>query len=366
MRIGCTSPRRPRAAPVPLLALLLALGLAGPALGPARAADDEAVDVGAEEVGELPEDFVDGIAAQVGSDIVLASEVYRFSDRVERKMREAGAPESEIAKMHADVLERMIERRLIEQAVRRVEIDATDAEIDGAIANIADENGLTLEQLRQTVEAKGLTYEAYREQIRGEIQRQKLVAGAVQAQIHVDEQEIRDLYAKRYADQPKGGEEVRLRHILVPFGADTGMAEEEACAKARHAHQRVRAGADFAEVASEISAVNARFGGDVGWVHLRNLAAWMAVPVSGMKAGEMSDVIRMPFGCNVLFLVQRRSFQPLTYEQAREPLREELFEKKMAEEYQIFVDTLRERTYIERKGMFAGAAPTLSDSSYQP
>jgi peptidyl-prolyl cis-trans isomerase SurA len=305
---------------------------------------------------------VDGIAAQVGSDIVLASEVYRFSKPVEKKMRDAGAPEDEIAKLRADLLERMIERRLIEQAVRRVEIDASDNEIDTAIASIAEENGLTSDQLRQTVEAKGMTYDAYREQIRGEIQRQKLVSGAVQSQVRVEDDEIRALYAKRFADQPKGGEEVHLRHILVPFGVDTGVAEHEACGKAEAARRRVLAGEDFAEVAGDVSAVNAEFGGDVGWVHLSNLAAWMAVPVSGMKAGDVSEVIRMPFGCNVLFLAQRRAFQPMTYEKARSALYDELFQQKMADQYQTFVDTLRERTYIERKGMFADSVPALTDS----
>ncbi len=360
MRIHCTSPR-PGLAPF-ALALLLALVVFP--FGAPRAADtdDEAAD---EVVDTGDEEFVDGIAAQVGSDIVLASEVYRFSLPLEKKMRDAGAPEEEVVRLRADLLERMIERRLIEQAVRRVEIDATDGEIDTAIASIAGENGLTPDQLQQTVVAKGMTYEAYREQIRGEIQRQKLVSSFVQAQIRVDEEEVRALYTKRYADQPKGGEEVRLRHILVPFGADSGLAEEEACGKARGARQRVLGGADFAEVAAAVSAVNAEFGGDVGWVHLANLAAWMAVPVSGMKEGEVSDVIRMPFGCNVLFLVQRRKFLPKTFEQARESLRDELFQAKMATEYQTFVDTLREQTYIERKGMFADAAPILSDS-YQP
>lgn len=364
MRIRRTSPRPGPTA----LALALALALSGLPFGPARAVDaeDEPADSQADEQpDEIEEEFVDGIAAQVGSDIVLASEVYRFSRPVEKKMRDAGAPPDEIAKLRADLLERMIERRLIEQAVRRVEIDASDSEIDTAIASIADENGLTAEQLRKTVEAKGLTYEAYREQIRGEIQRQKLVSGAVQAQVRVEDEEIRALYQKRFSGQPKGGEEVRLRHILVPFGIDSGGAEDEACGKARRARQRALDGEDFAEVAADVSAVNAEFGGDVGWVHLSNLAAWMAVPVSGMDEGTLSEVIRMPFGCNVLFLVQRRPFQPMTYEEAQSALYQELFDEKMADQYQTFVDTLRERTYIERKGMFAGAGPALTDS-YKP
>jgi peptidyl-prolyl cis-trans isomerase SurA len=309
------------------------------------------------------EEFVDGIAAQVGTDIVLASEVERFAAPVEIKMHEAGAPESEIVKMRAEVLERMIERRLIEQAVRRIEIDASEAEIDNAIAAIANETGLTLDQLQRTVEAKGMTYEAYRDQIRGEIQRQKLVSGAIRVKVRVEDEEIRALYEKRYADQPQGGEEVRLRHILVPFGDAADAAEAEACAKAEAARARVSAGEDFAEVARDTSAVNAQFGGDVGWVHTDTLAAWMADPVSNLRAGQMSSVLRMPFGCNVLYLVQRREFEPKSFEEAAPELHQELFEAKMAEEYTVFLEKLREQTYIERKGVYADAVPAFSGSS---
>jgi peptidyl-prolyl cis-trans isomerase SurA len=300
------------------------------------------------------EEFVDGIAAQVGTDIVLASEVERFAAPVETKMIAAGAPQSEIVKMRAEILERMIERRLIEQAVRRIEIDATEAEIDNAIAAIASETGLTMDQLRRTVEAKGMTYEAYRDQIRSEIQRQKLVSGAIRSRVRVEDDEVLALYKKRYADQPEGGQEVRLRHILVPFGEGTNTTETEACARAEGARARVNAGEDFAEVAGDTSAVNAQYGGDVGWVHSAALAAWMAEPVSVLQAGQMSPVLRMPFGCNVLYLVERRQFQPKTFEEAEPVLYQEIFEERL--------EQLREQTYIERKGVYADAAPSFSSS----
>lgn len=302
------------------------------------------------------EDFVDGIAAQVGSDIVLASEVRTFARPVEEKMREAGAPESEIVKMRAEILERMIERRLIEQAIKRTEIDATEAEIDGAIESIAKENQLTLDQLRKTVEARGLTYEGYREEIRQEIQRHKLVGAAVRSQVRVEDEEVRKLYQERFADQPQGGAEVRLRHILVPFESDSPDAETAACARVEAARREVAAGADFAEVARDVSAVNPQFGGDVGWVHTRNMAAWMKDPVSRLSEGQMSPVVRTPFGCNVLLLVERREYKPLTYEEAAPQLKKELFEQKAQQEYHDFVEQLREKTYIERKGVYADAA----------
>ena len=71
-------------------------------------------------------------------------------------MRSAGAPDAEIAKLRAQGLERMIEEKLVESEVRRLELYATEAEIDEAIAEIARDNGLTVAQLEESVRAQNL------------------------------------------------------------------------------------------------------------------------------------------------------------------------------------------------------------------
>jgi peptidyl-prolyl cis-trans isomerase SurA len=309
--------------------------------------------------------FVDGIVAQVGSDIVLASEVERFAAPVEKEMREVGAPDEELVKLRAELLERMIEQRLLEQAVRRAEIEATDAEIDLAIDGIGKQNGMTREQLEKTVIEQGLAWDGYREQLRREIQRQKLLSAAVQSKVRVEESELRALYSRRFAEQPQGGEEVHLRHILVPFEGEGGDAEAVACAKAEAARGQVGTGRSFGDVAREFSTVNPQYGGDIGWLHSSNLASWMSSAVGALQAGEMTPVVRSSFGCNLLQLVERREYKPKTYEQARNQLYKELFEQRAAEQYQDFVGRLREQTYIERKGVYAGAQPSLSSKPLQ-
>jgi peptidyl-prolyl cis-trans isomerase SurA len=313
--------------------------------------------------GARAQEFVDGIAAQVGADIVLASEVQRFAEPVEKQMREDGAPESEIVALRAEILERMIERRLLEQAIRRTEIEASDAEVDSAVEAIAKENKIDVEQLKQSVVRQGMTYEQYREQIRGEIQRQKLVSAAVHSRVRVDEAQIKAAYAKRYAEQPSGGEEVHVRHILVPFDPEQGLTPDEACAAVERARARIVAGADFAAEARQISAVNPQLGGDVGWVHASSLAPWMAEALGSMKPPQVSRLIRTDFGCNLLMLQDRRPFKPLSYEDARPMLYQEIFAVRVQEEYSSFLEKLREQTYIERKGMYAEAAPPLTEPS---
>ena len=158
--------------------------------------------------------LIDGIAAQVGNDIVLVSEVMQRVGPLEARLREADAPGIEIAKLRAAGLEKLIEARLVEQIVRRAELYASDDEIDQAIDSIARENGITREQLEQSVVAQGLTFERYRSQLKKEIESRKVIGAMVASKVHVEEDEVRALYDERFSDQPEGGEVVHLRQIL--------------------------------------------------------------------------------------------------------------------------------------------------------
>lgn len=299
------------------------------------------------------EEVVDGIAAQVGNDIVLVSEVTQLTAAAEKQVRAAGGGDADVARIRSDVLERLIERRLLEQVVKKAELDATDAEVQSAVEGIAKDNHLTLDQLKRSVEGGGLSWDAYRERIRGEIQRAKVVNGMVRSHVRVEDKEVHALYEQRYAHQAQGGVEYHLRHILVTFGEATKRDEATACGQVQKALGRIRAGESFTDVARELSEMNPEQGGDVGWVPAQNLASWMGPVVTSLEPGHTSDVVRMPFGCNLFQLVDKRDYKPLTWEQARDPLRAELFDKKTEEEYEKFMDKLRAQTYIERKGVFA-------------
>lgn len=302
------------------------------------------------------EELLDGIAAQVGSDVVLVSEVTRVTGPMEDQMRQAGATDRDINMVRVDMLERLIERRLVEQVVRRMELEAGDAEVDQAVAAIAADNGITLDQLRESLESHNVTWESYREKIRGEIQRSKILNGMVRSKVKVEDAQIRALYAQRYGSQRQGGQEMHLRHLVVTGGEDLPRSREQACDQVRAAHARIEAGEAFGELARELSETNPAGGGDVGWVHEQDIAKWMADAVRGLESGQVSGVIEMPFGCNLFQVVERRGFEPLSYEQAEPRLYTELFNKGLEAEYERWIEELRRRTYIERKGIFADAA----------
>ena len=142
--------------------------------------------------------LVDGVAAQVGNQIVLASEIEEIARPILERMREAGVSQDEMLQMRKDALERLIESRLIDGVVQQLELGATKPEIDNAIASIAKDTGLTLGQLVESVAGYGLTFEDYRLKIKAEIERNKVLSSMVRSKVQIQEDEVIALYKKRF------------------------------------------------------------------------------------------------------------------------------------------------------------------------
>jgi peptidyl-prolyl cis-trans isomerase SurA len=300
------------------------------------------------------ERMIEAVAAQVGNEIILASEVFELSRPIEERMRAAGAPPQEISMVRSQALDRLIEGQLLSSVVERLELGADREEVDNAINAIAQENGLSLSQLLASIESHGLTIDEYRDKIRGEIERSKVVNAMVRSRVQISEEEVRALYDEKLGSQRGGGEEVYIRHILVLTDGPVSRSMKEACAIASDAREAIVTDqVGFVEVAQRVSDMNPQRGGELGWMHREDLAGWMSETVSAMQPGDISPVVEMTFGCNLLELVDRRSFQPITFEEAESQLRNMIFQEKTEVEYAKWLDVLREQTYIERKGIFA-------------
>jgi peptidyl-prolyl cis-trans isomerase SurA len=243
---------------------------------------------------------------------------------------------------------------LIRSEVKRIEAYASDEEVDGAIAMLARDNGITPEELEKSVRARNMDFEDYREQIKEKIEYKRVIEVALLPRIEIEEAAVRRLYDQRFKDQPEGGNQVHLRQLLVPVGPDKDA--DAACAEVSAAAERIATGETFEAVASEVSVTAPEQGGDIGWLHESSLAAWMAELVAKLEPGEISAVNRQPFGCNLLKLVEKRAFERISYEMAQPRLYLEIQQMMMESEFAVWMEQLRKHTYIQRYGYFADAA----------
>ena len=176
--------------------------------------------------------------------------------------------------------------------------------------------------------------------------------------MHVEEDDLKRLYAEQFSKQPAGGETVHLRQILIVFGPEVGRDRVEACRLASAALRRASAQGD---VLRGRRARGLGGGADGRRRHRLDPRGQHGAVDDRRRSrrsqpGGVTDVIELPFGCGMMKLVERREWVPVSYEAAKPALEQEVFEEKLADEYRTWMDQLRKNSYIERRGYFADAA----------
>jgi peptidyl-prolyl cis-trans isomerase SurA len=244
------------------------------------------------------------IVAVVDEDVILHSELDRAVANILAQY--AGSPEQLPPRnvLERQVLERLILLRLQVERAQGSGIRVGDSEVDQAVTMVAQQHGLSLPQLRASLEADGFAWDEFRNTLREEIMVQRLRARVVQSRVQISDTEVDILLA---GDSLKRGE-VRLSHILigVPDGADaeTIRIGRE---KAEGVHKLIADGMDFAAAAIRYSdGQNALDGGDLGWRQFDEVPRVFADLVQGMQKGDVTQPMRGPSGFHILKVMDTR------------------------------------------------------------
>ena len=261
----------------------------------------------------------DYIVAVVNQELVTNSEVNQRLARVREEAARSKATLPPLSALRKQVLESLIDERVMVTNARDTGARIDDPEIDRAVANVATQNQMTLAQLRERLRQEGIPFTKYRETIRDQIMVERVREREVVSRIKVSDAEIDEVIEKR-RKAAGTSTQINVAQILVtvPEGAADGVVAERR-ARADGALKRVRDGEDFATVAREISEDSNRAqGGEMGMRPVDRLPDLFARAVQGLKPGEVApDLIRSGAGFHVLKLVDRKDGGAFTVEQSR-------------------------------------------------
>ena len=254
--------------------------------------------------------LVDRIVAVVGNEVVTASELGARRAFAERELRRQGTPLPESSLLERQVLDRLILDKAQLQMAAENGIRVEEIQLDRALERIADNNRLSLSAFRAALEKDGITFEKFREEVRQQIQMQRLREREVDDRIEVSDGEI-DQYLAEARSSAGARNEYNLAHILVRLPDQASPEQiDQGRKKAEKARAELVSGVDFAKVAAGYSdAPDALQGGSMGWRAEDRLPEIFAAAVKGMKVGETSTVLRSPGGFHILRLVERRGME---------------------------------------------------------
>lgn len=250
---------------------------------------------------------LDGIVAVVDDDVVLASELVERREGVYERLRAQGATEMPpLDALMSQLMERLVIENIQLQMANQRGIVIDDETLTEAVANFARQSEMSLDEFRESLEREGSSYRKLREDVRRELQLQRVQRLLVNRRITITDQDLDDLVASPFF-QEMISDEYRVGHILLAVDGSEPDTIERAARAAEDIVAKLRDGADFAQMAMEHSAASTALeGGDLGWRGAGELPSLFAEQIVAMSPGDTADPIRNSLGFHIVQLLEQR------------------------------------------------------------
>ncbi|WP_188382086.1 peptidylprolyl isomerase [Oxalicibacterium faecigallinarum] len=254
--------------------------------------------------------LADAILVVVNSDVITRYEFLQRLQMVEQRLKAQGGQMPPIQQLQRQLLERMIvEKAQLQQAKERgIKVD--DAMLDRAVARIAEQNNMGMAEFRRRLEQDGMSYAAFREDIRREITMQRLREVEVDNKIQISDAEI-DVFLEEHqagAKAAAAAQELNIAQILIRVPENpTQQQLIESKRRADDVMAQLQAGGDFAKLAAAYSdSPDGLSGGELGWRSQDRLPQLFVEATAGLQQGQISQMIRSGNGFHILKLVGKR------------------------------------------------------------
>ncbi len=137
--------------------------------------------------------------------------------------------------------------------------------------------------------------------------------------------------------------QIKASHILVNFNGPDGQVDTAyARAKIDTVMQKLKAGADFAELAKEYSddPGSAKNGGDLGFFGRRMMVKEFDEAAFNLKPGEISDIVKTNFGYHIIKLTDQKPYP--SFDEDKEELEKVFKQTRYQTEYDSLIDKLKD------------------------
>ncbi|MBB3048131.1 peptidyl-prolyl cis-trans isomerase SurA [Litorivivens lipolytica] len=246
---------------------------------------------------------LDEIVAIVDDNIILRSELDARLQQVRANIAQSGQdiPEERIRR---EVMDMMILENIQMQMAERVGLRISDEQLSAAMARIAAQNNMSLEQFREALNSSGTSYAAAREQIRREMVLQQVQRGNVNQRIQITDQEIAN-YLESEEGRNRTAPEYHFAHILVALPSDASSAQKaQARQQADKIYSALQGGKQKA-IDALLKADNVR-ATDLGWRKQPDLPSLFADQASLVQDGEVLPPMESASGFHVVRLLESR------------------------------------------------------------
>jgi peptidyl-prolyl cis-trans isomerase SurA len=296
--------------------------------------------------------IVDRIVAVVNDDIITQHDVETtIRPYLEKTKEQGGSPEMQrqaIARLRKDVLDTLIENKLTDQEVKRYNISVSEEEIDQQIAQVKRTNSVTDEDIRAMLSGRGMSMADYRKEIKGMLQRTKLVNREVTSRVVITKDEIKAYYEKNLVKYG-GSKKYHLWNLFAKLPRNAGPAErQEAQALLQAALTEIKQGRSFEDLArASGSGAGGLQGSDLGLFRAEELTPQLREVVKTMPIGAVSPIVESEFGYQVVFVQQIAETAGRPLSEVEPEIQDTLYREMVDGKIKAWITELRRRSHIK-------------------
>ncbi|HVY45849.1 MAG TPA: peptidylprolyl isomerase [Minicystis sp.] len=309
--------------------------------------------------------IVERVVAVVGDRPILLSELEARTRpfRIQIVQKVPPGPQRAAAndQINREMLQKMIDEELEQQAAEHSHIAVTSDEVDNAFKNIAASQNLTVADLfREARTRSGLAEQDYRDEIRRQILEGKMLQLRVKGHIRISEEDVRQRYDRAVREERHQREYHPAWIVLRILPGSSPEAVAERMQLAQQIAARATAGEDFAALAKAYSDDSATrdSGGDLGVRAPRDsppaqqgkrpvLAKELEDEVMKLETGEVSPPVRSGEGVVVMKLISRQASHYTSFKDSRNEIVAMLQQEQFDHAKRKWLDELKTRTHIE-------------------
>jgi peptidyl-prolyl cis-trans isomerase SurA len=249
---------------------------------------------------------VDRVVAKVGRDVILQSDL-------DTQMKQLSMDKDTAGFTSTEVLEQMIESRLILQKAKDKNYAAEDLKVQGVVEKRTKEimgHYKSEEEFRSELRSKtGMSFADYRrfmtDMVTEQMLRQQIIDAEIQNRAQATQQEVEEFYEKHRDELPKRPAMDKLGMIVR-----TIKASDQTKASARKAIEgtllQLKAGADFATLAQQSSdCPSSAQGGDLGFFGRGSMVKTFEDPAFALSVGQYSGIVETEFGYHIIKLEEK-------------------------------------------------------------
>ena len=285
---------------------------------------------------------IERVVAVVDDQAVWLSELRRravpFLDRTLEAPSELQR-QAALEALYGELLDHLIDEELIQRAAREMQVRVTTEDVERAIQNVRRQSNLGEDEFWNAVRGQGFTERQYREDVRRQLLRLKVLNTRARGRVNITEDDVRRKYDEIVRRSNRDAcMELSMLRVEVPDGAS---ATDVAAARQRATELRATlTPRNFAE----------QGGIDLGRV-CGGLQPQFQEVVASLRPGQISDPVRAPGGFFMFHLrdVVAGGDEVPAFDSVKNDLYRQMLEQAMARQERILIDELRRSAVVDRR-----------------